>query len=69
MTKNKIDFNPEGVMEWEFLDTPIYAEGLNDWVIADRYLPSGIRQHVMKGEVPKGTVWQNAEIFGSGILK
>ena len=35
MAKNKKDFNPEDVMEWELLDTPIYADGLNDWVIAD----------------------------------
>ena len=58
----------KNVMEWEILDTPIYAEGLKDWIIAGRHLPTGIRQHAIKGEVPEATVWQNVEIFGSDIL-
>ena len=64
----KLIMAPENVMEWEILDTSIYAEGFNDWIVADRHLPNGIRQHVIKGKVPEVRVWHNAEIFGSDTL-
>ncbi len=51
-------------MDWEYFDHPIYWNEINDFVIADRHLPDGMRQHMVKGHVESGKVVCNAQIIG-----
>ena len=48
-------------LEWEFWE-PTPWRGYT--IIADRHLPDGTRQHLVKGSVHKGTVVANAQIIG-----
>jgi hypothetical protein len=52
----------EDVQEWTRLASPILWRGF--WIVADRHLPDGIRQHLVRGEVPYGFVVNNAHIIG-----
>lgn len=52
------------VLEWEYLDPPYFWEAINDYVIADRHLPDGTRQHMIKGHVKPGLIICNAQIIG-----
>jgi hypothetical protein len=56
------------VREWNRIDPPIYVKELEDYVIADRHLPNGIRQHVVQGKPKLGAFWANAQIFGADVL-
>lgn len=50
-------------IEWELLE-PAPWKGYT--IVADRHLPDGTRQHLVKGSVPEGTVVGNAQIIGEG---
>lgn len=52
----------EDVQEWARLASPVLWRGF--WIVADRHLPDGIRQHLVRGEVPDGFVVNNAHIIG-----
>lgn len=57
-------------MQWERVAPPYYWAEIDDYVIADRHLPDGTRQHMVRGTVEPGRVVRNAQIIGhaeSGI--
>lgn len=55
-------FDEAECMPWKRIDPPYFWEALGAYVIADRHLPDGTRQHMVRGEVPEGTVFRNAQI-------
>ena len=61
----------EDVPEWEYVDPPVVWKDYT--VIGDRHLPNGVRQHLVVGSVPSGTVVNNAHIIGeddwNGLLE
>jgi hypothetical protein len=61
-------FKASEVMPWERLDPPVFWAAFGAEVIADRHLPDGTRQHVVRGTVPKGTVVANVQVFGEDDL-
>lgn len=52
----------EDVREWSRFDSPTLWRGW--WVVGDRHLPDGTRQHLVRGEVPDELVINNAHIIG-----
>lgn len=59
-------FDETEVMPWEFFETPVFWAAINDHVIADRHLPDGTRQHMVRGHVEDGKVVANAQVIGQG---
>jgi len=55
----------EQVMCWERVNPPVWWEDARRYVIADRHLPDGTRQHMVEGSVPAGTVIANAQVIGA----
>lgn len=53
------------VMGWERVKPPIWWPAAGRHVVADRHLPDGMRQHMVKGSVPAGTVIDNAQVIGA----
>lgn len=51
-------------MAWERVEPPYWWEKIQQHVIADRHLPDGTRQHMIRGRVAPGTVVNNAQIIG-----
>lgn len=60
---NEADFPP-----WGYLTPPFFWKAFGAEVIADRHLPDGTRQHLVRGHVPQGTVVSNAQVFGQDDL-
>lgn len=58
------EFDNQGVMKWERLIDPVFWPAANAWVIADRHLPDGTREHMVQGSVKPGTVIGNANVIG-----
>lgn len=48
---------------WDKLDPPVWWEAIKDFVIADRHLPDGTRQHMVRGNVAPGLVVNNAQVI------
>lgn len=59
-----IEYDSGGVMKWQRAKGPIYWPEAGLWVVADRHLPCGTREHVVQGSVPKGLVVGNANVIG-----
>ena len=57
-------FSPDDVEPWQRLDPPVWWPRLGDYVIADRHLPDGTRQHMARGHAPHGLVVGNAQVIG-----
>ena len=51
-------------MPWERVSPPLWWATAGRYVIADRHLPDGTRQHMVEGSVPTGTVIDNAQVIG-----
>lgn len=51
-------------MPWQRVEPPYYWDAIDDFIIADRYLPDGTRQHLVLGTVRAGRVVRNAQIIG-----
>ena len=62
-------FQEEDVMDWERVEPPIWWEGAKMWVVADRHLPNGVRQHMVRGHVQEGLVIANAQVIGEDDAK
>jgi hypothetical protein len=62
--------NPNGsfdaceVMAWERVNPPLWWNDAGRYIVADRHLPDGTRQHLVEGHVQAGTVIANAQVFG-----
>ena len=59
-----IEFGSDGTMKWERVTPSIYWPAANAEVIADRHLPDGTRQHMIRGKTPPVRIVENAEIIG-----
>lgn len=51
-------------MPWERVEPPLWWPKAGMYVVADRHLPDGTRQHMVPGSVAPGLVIANAEIVG-----
>lgn len=51
-------------MPWERVSPPVWWETGQVFVVADRCLPDGTRQHMVPGHVPSGVVIGNAQVIG-----
>lgn len=54
----------EGVMAWERVVPPVFWKEFGGYVVADRHLPDGTRQHMVQGHVEPGLVVANAQVVG-----
>jgi hypothetical protein len=52
------------VMPWERVSPPIWWDAAQREIVADRCLPDGMRQHMVKGHVQPGLVINNAQVVG-----
>jgi hypothetical protein len=52
------------VMKWERIVPPFPWKTAGLLVIAERYLPNGVLQCMVRGSVPKGLVISNAQVIG-----
>lgn len=52
-------------MNWEKIDPPMWWPAAGRFIMADRTLPDGTRQHMVQGRVAHGTVIANAEVIGA----
>ena len=49
---------------WERVVPPLWWPSAGLWVVADRHLPDGTRQHMVRGVVGPDLVIANAQIVG-----
>lgn len=49
---------------WERITPPVHWNAFDRYIIADRHLPDGTRQHMVKGHVEAGLVVDNAMVIG-----
>jgi hypothetical protein len=61
-------FDETDICAWEYFNPPYYWQEINGEVIADRTLPDGTRQHMVRGHVTPGMVVCNAQIVGQACL-
>ncbi len=52
------------VMKWHRCVPQIPWKLANALIIADRHLPNGVRQHMVKGSAQAGLVVANAQVIG-----
>jgi hypothetical protein len=60
----EVEIGNDGAMKWQFVTPPIWWPAANGWVVADRHLPNGRRQHMLRGSAPPGHVVSNADVIG-----
>lgn len=58
-------FQPAEVAPWTQLSPPYYWSVVDDYVLADRHLPDGTRQHLVQGHAAPGLIVCNAQVFGA----
>lgn len=58
------EFGKDGVMKWERVIPPIPWPEAEALIVADRHLPDGTRQHMVRGSVHPGLVVANAQVIG-----
>jgi hypothetical protein len=61
---NEVESGTDDVMKWERVAPPVHWPAAGAWVLADRHLPDGTRQHMVRGHVEAGCVVANAEVIG-----
>lgn len=59
-----IEFGKDGVMKWRRVNPPIKWTAADTVIVADRHLPDGTRQHMVRGSVVPGRVVNNAQVIG-----
>jgi hypothetical protein len=55
-------FAGKNVMSWQRPGPPYFWPAMGEFVAADRHLPGGTRQHVVRGIVPPGLAFRRARI-------
>lgn len=65
---NTIELGSDGEMKWERVDPPFWWSAAKRYVVGDRHLSNGVRQHLVQGSVPMGTIISNAEVIGEADL-
>lgn len=58
------EFTEAEIRPWDRVDPPIWWPKANAYVIGDRHLPDGTRQHIIQGHAVAGLVIANAQVFG-----
>lgn len=58
------EFDSEGNMKWERISPPLYWPAAKAFIVADRHLPDGTRQHMIQGSVAAGRTVDNAQVIG-----
>jgi hypothetical protein len=64
VTSKALEFGSDGVMKWERVKPPLWWPAAASFIVADRHLPDGTRQHMVEGHVQPGMVISNAEVIG-----
>lgn len=59
-----LELGNDSVMKWERVEPAIWWPSANAWVVADRHLPDGKRQHMVRGSVQSGLEISNADVIG-----
>jgi len=60
----EIEVCSDGTMKWQRVIPPLPWKAAQALVVADRHLPDGTRQHMVRGSVPAGRVVDNAQVIG-----
>ncbi len=60
-----VEFGCDGLMRWERVAPPLWWRAAGRHIVADRHLPDGVRQHMVDGSIPAGTVIGNAQVLGA----
>lgn len=60
---HQVTFEAHEVMQWQPVDPPHWWPAAGAYVVADRHLPDGTRQHQVRAQVPEGLVIANAQVF------
>lgn len=55
-------------MKWQRVNPPIWWPAAKASVVADRHLPDGTRQHMIRGSAKPGLVIANAQVIGEDDL-
>jgi len=58
------EFGEDGLMKWQRVNPPIKWAAADALIVADRHLPDGTRQHMVRGSVQPGRVVNNAHVIG-----
>lgn len=58
----------EVAVKWQRVTPPIEWKPAKAVIVADRHLPDGTRQHMVRGSVPQGLVVNNAQVIGEDDL-
>ncbi len=61
---NPPELGSDGEMRWERVVPPLWWPAAGRFVVADRHLGDGRRQHLVPGHVPAGLVVANADVIG-----
>lgn len=69
MTDPHVEFDADGEMLWQRVVPPIWWAAADRFIVADRHLPDGTRQHMVGGGVEQGTVIASAQIVGQDDMK
>lgn len=62
--RSPVVFGKDGLMKWQRVNPPILWDAAKLLIVADRHLPDGTRQHMVKGSVAAGLVINNAQVIG-----
>lgn len=55
----------DAATDWERVEPPVWWSAAGRYVIADRHLPDGTRQHMVEGSVQPGVIIANAHVIGA----
>jgi len=58
------EFGKDSAMKWERVSPPLPWAAADALVVADRHLPDGTRQHMVRGSAVPGLVVANAQVIG-----
>lgn len=61
---NAPELGSDGEMRWERVAPPLWWPAAGCFIVADRHLGDGRRQHMVPGHVPAGLVVANADVIG-----
>ena len=58
------EYGKDDCMKWERVVPPIQWDAAKALIVADRHLPDGTRQHMIRGSAQPGLVVANAQVIG-----
>ena len=57
-------FPATGIVDWKFIDPPKWSADLADFIVADRILPDGTEQLMIRGTVGGSKFVKGAQLVG-----